>query len=135
MLRRALLAGSIAGLALAAPASAETAGYTLQVRGHVPVICRATLDDPQPRRVERLQPLGSMSEFCNAGAGYRVFLDHPPGLAGSVYVDGQKIALSHSGSTLISQSATAAKRTRALSLELDRPGSAPASLGLRIAPL
>lgn len=73
-----------------------------------------------------------MTEFCNDPAGYQVWLDHPQ-LSGAVYVDGERITLSQTGSTLISHSTTAANRTRKVVLE--PAGEGPHAISIRIVPL
>lgn len=137
-MRNALIAGGMASLALATAAAAQPAGqagYSLELRGHVPVICRVSLNQTQAAAAEGVQPLGAMTEFCNSAGGYQVWIDHQPGAEGAVWVDGRRVALSNSGSTLISHSATAARRSRNLQLELQTSAAAPASLSLRVVPL
>lgn len=137
-MRNALIAGGIASLAFVTAAAAETAGsagYSLELRGHVPVICRVSLDRSQVQMTSGVQSLGAMTEFCNSANGYQVWIDHQPGTDGAIVIDGRRVALSSNGATMISQSATAARRSRNVQLELPSDASAPATLSLRVVPL
>lgn len=130
------LAAGVAALACALPAAAadsgssEPGGWSLELRGTVPVVCQVSLNEPAAASPSRFE--GTFEESCNSP--YRVFLVHSPGLSGaSVYVDGVRTTLSSSGSTLVSTSASSAIRTRSLVLDLGASGGA-ANLSLRIVP-
>jgi hypothetical protein len=115
-------------------ASAGEASYTIEVRGYVPVICRAqvsaTLTPAQAGTVD----LGQLNEFCNNPTGYEVWVDYPPSLSGaSVTIDGQTVALSDSGSTRIDQSTTAGIASKSLALNLADNQSG--SLSIRVVAL
>lgn len=122
-------AASLAGVPSVGQAG-EGASYSLQLEGHVPVICRVSVERTLLTGAG-LADLGAMTEFCNNPGGYQVWLEHAGLEGGAVYVDGAKIALSPAGSTLISQSATAGKRTRHVAVE----GGQDGALSLRIVPL
>jgi hypothetical protein len=104
--------------------SSDGASYRLELRGVVPVICRASVSSNVVKLQEGRTDLGAMREFCNSGNGYQVWLDHSASAQGAAYVDGQRIPLASTGSTLISQSATAARRDRELAIELAEASSA-----------
>lgn len=124
-LTAAIFAASLAGV----PSVGQAASYSLQLEGHVPVICRVSVE--RTLLTGTSADLGAMTEFCNNPGGYQVWLEHAGLEGGAVYVDGEKIALSPVGSTLISQSATAGKRTRHVTVE----GGQDGALTLRIVPL
>ena len=120
-----ILAAAFTALA-ATTASAAPASYELRLEGHVPVICRVSLDATTASSAEP-SDLGRMTEFCNSASGYEVRLTHAQGLTdAAVYVDGQKIQLSSSGVTLISRSSTAASQSHSLRLD---PGADAGQVG------
>jgi hypothetical protein len=123
-------AASLAGVPSVGQAG-EGASYALQLEGHVPVICRVSVERTLLAATSGAADLGAMTEFCNSSGGYQVWLEHAGVESGAVTVDGEKIALSPAGSTLISQSATAGKRTRQVTVE----GGGDGALSLRIVPL
>ena len=134
MLKSAALAAALAFTALQADANPSgEAHYTVSITGWVPVICRATLNQTLFIEDEDIVDLGQLDEFCNASQGYQVWIDSTPGVSGTLYVDGQEISLSTTGTTLISTSPTAAKRSRHLALSV---GDSPlASLSIRVVAL
>ena len=103
MFKRALLA--LAVLSAASPAMAQSSWTsTIELRGYVPVICRATLHSAPAFRDDGVVELGSLDEFCNAGSGYRVVVDYAPGEdPGQLLVDGREVPLDRSGRTVIAQ--------------------------------
>ncbi|MEH0196143.1 hypothetical protein V7S57_09750 [Caulobacter sp. CCNWLY153] len=120
-----ILAAAFTALA-ATTASAAPASYELRLEGHVPVICRVSLDATTASSAEP-SDLGRMTEFCNSASGYEVRLTHAQGLNdAAVYVDGQKIQLSSTGVTLISRSSTAASQSHSLRLD---PGADAGQVG------
>lgn len=129
----AVLSTMLAGAAASdQPLSTAGSGYTFRIHGFVPVICRATVQNasyaPQAGRID----LGTLDEFCNSPSGYEVWAEHSTSLAGAkLVVDGREVSLSQSGSTLVSQSQTAAMLKRPLALELADSG-ATGSLSIRV---
>jgi hypothetical protein len=132
-MRFKMLVAAVAAWGFAGAAEAAPGGYELRIEGHVPVICRVDLEHGSAS-ASQATDLGRMSEFCNNAAGYDVWLSHAQGLnSAAVYVDGQRIALSPTGSTLISHSATAASTVH--DLRLDPGGDQVGDLSLRISAL
>lgn len=141
MLRKVFVSAAVLSTLLAGnansdqPLSASGAGYTFQIQGFVPVICRATVEGatyaPQAGRID----LGTLDEFCNSPAGYQVWAEHSPNLAGAkLVIDGREVPLSDSGVTMVSQSPGAAVHKRTLALEL-ADGKTTGSLSIRVRPL
>ena len=132
-MRFKMLVAAVAACGFVNAANAAPGGYELRIEGHVPVICRVDLENGSAPAGQATD-LGRMSEFCNNAAGYEVWLSHAQGLSSAaVYVDGQRIALSPTGSTLISHSATAASTVH--DLRLDPGADQVGNLSLRISAL
>ncbi|WP_156400572.1 hypothetical protein [Caulobacter sp. Root655] len=133
-----LAAAAFLGLAtsaVAAPNDAAPNNYELRLEGHVPVICRVDLENSSASASQATE-LGRMTEFCNSAAGYEVWLSHAQGLHdAAIYVDGQRIALSSTGVTLISRSATAASQAHMVRLDPGADAGQIGDLSLRIAAL
>lgn len=93
--------------------------------GHVPVICRVSIDRAMIPGDAGQFSIGTLSEFCNNPNGYRVVMDYSA-LAGGghLLVDGQEIALDEAGSVVVSRSAGAAVVKRSLAVSLARGGQA-----------
>lgn len=94
------------GPAFAAEGDASpTASFTITIVGHVPVICRASLDVSVVPSQAGPTSLGELQEFCNNANGYQIFVDSSPELANAtLVVGGREIVLSGNGSTLVSSS-------------------------------
>lgn len=119
-----------AGISSAAQAGA--ASYTINITGYVPVICRVNAANTEVQPGQNVD-LGNLTEFCNNPTDYQVWVDYAPGITGeTIYVDGNAIPLSASGSTMIDSSSTAASLVRSLSLSGD---DQPTSLSLRVVPI
>lgn len=117
--------------ALPAAANAGAASYTINITGYVPVICRVNDSNTQVQSGDTVD-LGQMTEFCNNPTGYQVWVDYTPGVTGeTIYVDGNPIALSSSGSTMIDSSDTAASLVRSLTLS----GNQLTAVSLRVVPV
>jgi len=132
-----VLAAAVAALAASATAGAAepAAGYTLRLEGHVPVICRATVEGGTAAAEGSHVVLGRLDEFCNNPAGYQVWVDYPPELASAtLFVDGQAVALSAAGSTRISGAPTAAVAAHDLALDLPEGAGTP-NLSIRVVAL
>ena len=114
---------------------AQTAGYTLTITGFVPVICRATIDATIVPGAAGETNLGELNEFCNSPNGYQVFVQGSPELANAtLVVDGNSVALSGNGPTLVAASNGPAIETRSLSLNLPE-GGVSGSLSVQIVAL
>ncbi len=118
-----------------ARAAPTQATVTVQLRGYVPVICRAELTDVEASPQAGVVSLGRLEEFCNDPNGYEIWLDYTPELAGaSLIIDGQTVALSSGGSIRIVQSRSPARLWRLMSLVLPRDGIRT-SLSVRVVAL
>lgn len=131
----AVVLASIGTAAASTPAMPVSDSFTLGIRGFVPVICRADVQASQITPASGVNAIGVMKEFCNSPSGYQVWADHSASLSdAALLVDGRRVELSDTGSTLISESPHAAMTSRDLAIDLpdsDRMGS----LSLRIVAL
>jgi len=83
--------------ALTVPAGAETQTEVIRITGYVPVICRADFM-PQAVAPAALMQLGTITEFCNDGYGYRITADYAAGGdPGMLVIDNVEVPLSPSG--------------------------------------
>jgi len=107
MIRKSLaLAGVLGLIAGSAWATPDAASYTLQISGFVPTVCNANLDSSTVASQAGEVALGELNEFCNDGAGYQVWVDYSPSLAGdTLSVGGQQIVLDSSGTAMIDSAA------------------------------
>jgi hypothetical protein len=75
-----------------------------------------------------------LKEFCNSPSGYRVVADYSPELASAkLIVDGVPVALAAEGSTVVSQSDSAAIADHSLALEMPQDGQT-GTISFRIEP-
>ena len=131
----AALAGA---LVLAAPASAVAPGvnlgsgqFTIGLTGFVPVICRASVDATVIAPSAGTVQLGALNEFCNSPNGYVVVANYSASLGkATLLVDGKAVPLGADGTTIVTQSDTAAISTHELALQ----GASQGSLSFRIEP-
>ena len=131
----AALAGA---LVLAAPASAVAPGvnlgsgqFTIGLTGFVPVICRASVDATVVAPSAGTVQLGALNEFCNSPNGYVVVANYSASLGkATLLVDGKSVPLGADGTTIVTQSDTAAISTHELALQ----GASQGSLSFRIEP-
>ncbi len=108
--------------------------FTIGVVGYVPVICRANVEASLVAPVAGTVSLGTLKEFCNSPAGYRVIADYSPALEDAkLLVDGKKIPLGKGGSVIVSDSKQAAIASHAVELQLPKDGQT-GSLSFRIEP-
>lgn len=119
----ALLAAMAAALISSGPAAASEAHATFEIRGYVPLICRATFSGSVVSVSDGVYPLGTVDEFCNSGSGYAVAVEYDGSdEAGQLLVDGRPVALDRSGHTEIDRSAGPASLLRQISYA---PGAQP----------
>ena len=110
------------------------AQFSIGIVGYVPVICRANVDASAVAPVAGTTSLGLLKEFCNSPSGYRVVADYSPQLASArLIVDGVPVALAAEGSTVVSQSDSAAIADHTLALELPQDGQT-GTISFRIEP-
>jgi hypothetical protein len=126
---------ALAAAAVAIPAvAAETGDYRIGIEGEVPLLCRASVDSATVPATAGETKLGRLEEFCNSGAGYKVYADYSPELANAVLrVDGRAVPLDESGTALVSSSAGAAIASHDLVLSLPE-GVSGGSISFRIVP-
>lgn len=137
-IKRIVAAASIMMMAVTLPAQASSgtnrASTTVRIQGFVPVICRVqlstTLSTPNE---DGVASLGVADEFCNAPRGYRVVVQHAENLEGAALIsDGQRIPLSASGETVLTNSNHPDLRKVALAIDLGENAGRFNALGLRI---
>ncbi len=118
MKTKMLSLGAIA-VALGTPAIAATSG--IHLKGHVPVTCKVRVGMQAAAINDGVVDLGGVREFCNAPAGYEVFLDYSNNFAGTtLLVDGAPHELSREGSLMFASEDGPALRTRSLALDLGK---------------
>lgn len=131
------VAAVLATAALPAHAGAEFQGSSstsIRLRGYVPVICHVNVSaDVGVMAADGTVDLGTAREFCNAPHGYQVLVDHPRDLEGAALItDGQRIPLSASGVTVLSDVGHADIRQVSLGADLGRDPSRFRSINIRI---
>jgi hypothetical protein len=126
-MKRLIIALFLAGVPFA-PANA--ASQSIQISATVPVICHGDFV-AQPAPLAAVVPLGTITEFCNDGSGYRISADYTAvGDPGTLYVDGMPVPLSPSGHSVIAEMNGPRAITQSLSY---RPGSTPiAAISIRL---
>lgn len=136
-MKQLLLLGAAFVAASAGQASAaETVDVRVQVHGYVALLCDVHSDfvAAQPAGPAQID-LGVISEVCNSGNGYAVWLEHTPGLHNATLkVDGLARPLSPTGMTLISQSATPGRARQHLFIDLGNSNRQLAAVSLHIMP-
>lgn len=122
---------SMAAVMAATPAAAATYGIHLQ--GHVPVACHVNAGQGPVLIDGDLVDLGNLHEFCNAPAGYDVYVDYSPDLAGAkLLVDGSEVLLTDEGSAKFDENAGPARLNRNIALDLSEAQAAGGALSFRI---
>lgn len=117
------------------PARSATGGYQIEVSGHVPVICRVSIDSSSIPEATGRVSLGTMTEFCNNPSGYRVVLEHRAFSGPAILiVDGREIPLSSDQASVVSQSSNPAFTKHKVELDLGEGGQVGV-LAFRIEPL
>ena len=113
----------------------QSASYTINIVGYVPVICRAQIDATVVPGATGLTSLGELNEFCNNPNGYQVYVDASPELANAkLLVDGHEVTLAANGPTLVAASNGPAIESRNLALDVPE-GGVSGSLSVRIVAL
>lgn len=131
----AIAVSSFATVAASNPAIPVSDSFTLGIRGFVPVICRADVQASQITPVSGVTSVGVIKEFCNNPSGYQIWADHSESLNdAALLIDGRRVELSDSGSTLISESNHAAIASRDLAIDLP-DANRTGSLSVRIVAL
>jgi len=132
-MRRILLAALAAVLPLTAARAAEQT-TRIELRGYVPVICRADFESAPFTSPDNKMQLGAIHEFCNAGSGYRVIVEYQAGGdPGILLVDGRPIFLDGSGSAVIQQAFGPAIKTSFLAYIPGRNPIASLHISIRAA--
>lgn len=131
----ALCATALPASGLAPSVDVGSAQFSIGIVGYVPVICRAHVDASAVAPVAGTTSLGLLKEFCNSPSGYRVVADYSPQLAqAKLIVDGVPVPLHKGGgSTVVSQSNSAAIASHSLALELPKGGQT-GTISFRIEP-
>ena len=131
---KAVIIGGFAGLAATAGAvSASEAVTTIGIRGTVPVVCRVNVESGASATLGSNQIQGTLREFCNSGAGYRVVAKYSPQLAsGRLIIDGRILNLDDSGEVVVSDSSQAAFVARSITIDSD--GQRGGSIRFQIEP-
>lgn len=132
-----LALGAVSAPALGASPyiSSTSRGYSIGIRGLVPVICRATFDAKIITRTAGKVRIGSLNEFCNSPNGYEVYADFSQTLAqATLLVDGNKIKLSSAGTALVSRSNRPSVQHREIFLDLPE-GVESGNISFRAVPL
>lgn len=117
--RKLILALAAAGTTMTAGAvQASQGSASITITGHVPVVCRVSMDNSASATLNANSIGGQLHEFCNNGAGYRVVATYSKQLAaGRLIVDGQTISLDGSGEVVISDVSHAASTMRTIAVE------------------
>lgn len=134
MNKRMLILLACAPLVLPASAIAMERG-TFRLRATVKTVCRVEFSGLGGQVRDGAIDLGAMTRLCNDRGGYRLILQHAPGMAGTMFViDGQAVPLSAGTETVLLDENHPVFKISSASLALrDGAGSIP-SLSFRIEP-
>jgi hypothetical protein len=85
------------------------ASQSISIRGEVPLICRVSLSGGSSDfSADGTASLGTASEFCNSGSGYRVYARADGDVSGAnIVVDGVSFPLRAGAEFVIASSSTA----------------------------
>ncbi|MFY8049040.1 MAG: hypothetical protein ACOVNS_09485 [Erythrobacter sp.] len=132
-MKKSAVFGLVAAM-ISVPAAASS--YGVELRGDVAVSCHVK-GQPAPITVAGgVADLGMLREFCNNAAGYNLYLDYAPAMAGAVVtVDGKAIELGAEGTAALAAETGPAVRSRAVQIDLSKVAD-PANLAIafRIVP-
>jgi hypothetical protein len=115
-------------------ASTDAAPAIIHLSAFVPVYCNVELlPAMSPPTADGLINLGTSRELCNSPRGYRIILQHPADLTGAAIIsDSNRIPLSESGETVLSNSDQPGFELHQLALDLGKDPASINQLGLRI---
>lgn len=132
--KKIVLVGAIAATGMIAPQTLGQVSQTINLTAHVAVLCNVQLQPfGEPSGATGLVNLGMAQEFCNSPRGYRVILQHPSHMTGAAVFSGaNRIPLSDTGETVITDSDRPAIEARRLALDLGDDPQQISRLGLRI---
>jgi hypothetical protein len=141
-MNKALIAALAVSTLFCGPALADGMGapagqnsFSLELRGFVPVICRAEVSATQVGVQSNQVSLGQLNEFCNDPNGYQVWVDYSPDLTdGALVVDGRRMDLTSAGSVMVSSSSQPSIAAHDLMLDLPSNG-AQGSVSIRVVAL
>lgn len=119
---------------IAVPAAASS--YGVELRGNVAVSCHVTGQAAMINVADGAADLGVLREFCNNAAGYNLYLDYAPQLAGAVVtVDGAQVELGREGTAMLAAETGPAMRSRAVQIDLSKVADASnLAISFRIVP-
>lgn len=126
----AILAGIAATPAFAAD---DTAMAEFSIGGYVPVICRAQLSASTAPVAANTATFGPVEMLCNEEAGFRLVLQHEPGVRGQVQLGGRVLDLEDDADTVLIDSNHASYDVQPLSITFEGD-QAPAWIRLTITP-
>jgi hypothetical protein len=107
----------LAAAIISAPLGASS--YGVELRGNLAVSCRVSSDVGIIDVSQGISDLGKLREFCNNAAGYDLYLDYAPQLAGAVVtVDGTPLTLGVGGTAALAAESGPAMRERSLQIDL-----------------
>ncbi len=111
------------------------ASSTIRITAVVPVICRVQMTPAIEAENDGVLKLGTSDEFCNAASGYNVYLKHSADMEGVTLIKGgQRIPLSLSGETMMTQSNRPDIRTDTLALDYGQQTKRLNWVSVRIVP-
>ena len=132
---RGIAAAAIVAIgAIPASATCGQVSTTIHLRAYVPIYCNIEmLPALGMGQDDGVVNLGMSQEVCNAPRGYRVILQHPANMPGAAVIsDNDRIPLSDSGETVLSNSDHPAIRLRQLALDVGNDPAQLSHLGIRI---
>lgn len=139
MFNKKLIGATAVALAFSWSAQADSgfqnsSSTQIRISAFVPVICHVNIDtNVSAPDADGMAVLGTAHEFCNAPLGYRVVAQHAAGLEGAALIsNGERIPLSPSGETVISDISHANIRNVALAADLGNEPTRFRSLSIRI---
>jgi hypothetical protein len=129
-LMRQLLGWITAGLVVAsgptALAQSHEATKSFGINAVVRTKCRVVVERASASLASSQMDVGEMVEGCNNMQGYRIVVSHAPNLQNAaLVVEGERVPLSASGETVVSDSNQAAWRRRAVALD---PGASQSAM-------
>jgi hypothetical protein len=136
-IQKVIARASLVGLALGVSsltAAFGSASQSISIQGEVPLICRVSLGGGNGDfNAQGQANLGSTSEFCNSGNGYRVYARAQGVSAGaSLIVDGARFPLQSGAEFLIASSSTPNSTSRSIMFDAGETDGG-GRLSLRIA--